>query len=49
MVASYPRGQPKVVVEDKAADFVGKKESPYKGLIKCDVLCPRNLYYPTIG
>lgn len=34
---------------DNFVDIVTGQPSPYKGLIKCDVLPPSNILYPVIG
>ena len=50
--AEYPVGHPKVYVGDnECKEIVGENYnciSNLKGLIKCDVLPPRNLYHPVL-
>ena len=47
----YPVGHPKVYVdEEKCLEFVGNINNIDKvdGLIKCEILTPRNLYHPVL-
>lgn len=46
--AEYPIGSPNVITNN-FKEFKTGESSPYRGLIKCDILPPTTIQYPVIG
>ena len=47
-LAEYPIGYPEVITSD-FKPFVTGQDSPYKGLVMCDILAPPDIKFPIIG